>query len=239
MPSRNDAHVGARSLRGVIFDLDGTLADTHEMAIGLIGETIERFGGPRLGPSELIALFGPNEQGIFRGVLGDRWEEAWGYYLGEYLDRHRECPDPFPGIIDLVGSLRATGARLGVITGKTATTGRMSLDVLGLSPYFPDLRGGAMEGIVKRADIAAMVSGWGLGLGAVGYVGDTAADVIEAKAAGVVAIAACWSGYADVASLGAADPDLIFSEVTELANWLIPHRSEGQSAPRTSTARKE
>ncbi|HEY6634450.1 MAG TPA: HAD hydrolase-like protein [Acidimicrobiia bacterium] len=204
----------------MIFDLDGTLADTHEMAIGLIGETIERFGGPWLGPDELIALFGPNEKGIFRGAVGVRWEEAWAHYLGEYPARHRECPAPFPGIFDLVVSLQSLGANLGVITGKTARTGRISLDVLGLSPYFSDLRGGAMEGIVKRTDIAAMVSSWGLGHDAVAYVGDTATDVVEAKAAGVVAIAACWSDYADEVSLRAAEPDLIFVTVEELANWL-------------------
>lgn len=208
------------SLRGVIFDLDGTLADTHDMAVGLIGETIERFGGPRLGPNDLIALFGPNEQGIFRGVLGDRWEEAWGYYLGEYLDRHQEAPSPFPGIEELVVSLHDAEARLGVITGKTVTTGRMSLDVIGLSPYFSDLRGGAIEGVIKRSDIDTMVSGWGLSPRAVAYVGDTPTDIDEARGAGVVAVAACWSDYADVAALREAGPDEMFGEVAELARWL-------------------
>ena len=61
------------ALRGVVFDLDGTIAETFPMAIDLIGGTIERHGGGRLPPAEVIGLFGPNEMGVFRSALGSGW----------------------------------------------------------------------------------------------------------------------------------------------------------------------
>jgi phosphoglycolate phosphatase-like HAD superfamily hydrolase len=206
-------------LRGAIFDLDGTIAETHPMAIDLIGETISRFGGGDLTPDELVSLFGPNEKGIFRRAVGPSWESAWQFYRGEYLSRHEMCPRPFPGIPDLLERLRDRGLHLGVVTGKTAETGALSLEVLGLTRFFPDLLGGAMDRVTKRDDITAMVVRWGIPPEQAVYVGDTPGDVVEARAAGVVALAACWSAFSDPSALAAEDPDQVFASVEDMSVW--------------------
>lgn len=207
-------------VRGAIFDLDGTIAETHPMAIQLIGEAIVECGGADLTPERLVAMFGPNEKGIFRLALGDDWGAAWDYYLARYVDRHQMCPEPFPGIRQTIESLAAAGCHLAVVTGKTGKTGRLSLDVLGLSGLIPEVRGGSMDGVIKREEIITLVQRWDVSPGVVVYVGDSPADVTEAHAAGVVAVGACWSAFSDPEAVSAANPDQIFTDVSDFARWI-------------------
>lgn len=209
-----------KGLRAVIFDLDGTLAETHHMAMELFAEAIVVGGGPRLEDHEIVAQFGRNEQGIFRDVIGDGWETGWHFYLGEYVDRHRAIR-PFDGIVELLDDLKAADLRLGVITAKTLITGNLSIEVLDLETYFEEVRGGGPDRVVKAEQISELAELWRVDHGSVVYVGDTSTDVTEARAAGVVAVAACWSVVADRDSLAATRPDVMFESVEELRAWLL------------------
>ena len=144
-------------LTGVIFDLDGTIAESHPMAFQLIGGAIADHGGGSLTPEEVMALFGPNEQGIFQRALGDRWEPAWAQYVEDYERHHDICPEPFPGVRALLERLRACGTRLGLVTGKTETTVRISLEVFGITELFDGVHGGSVNGSVKEAAIADLL----------------------------------------------------------------------------------
>lgn len=208
-------------VQATIFDLDGTLAETHHMAIDLIIESIVVGGGPHLAEHEVVALFGRNEQGIFRDAVGETWEKAWDFYLEEYETRHEAASEPFPGIVELLGDLEGAGVRLGVITAKTFTTGSLSLRALGLDTRFEEVRGGGPDHTTKADQISDLVSLWRLEPGSVAYVGDTATDMTEARASGVVAVAACWSAFADRVSLAGTRPHAMFDTVDELRAWLF------------------
>lgn len=210
------------SLSGVIFDLDGTIAESFPMAVELIGGAIAKHGGRELAPEEVIALFGPNERGIFRAAVGEEhWEEAWEMYLADYSSRHDLCPMPFPGIKDLIERLHSCGCRLGLVTGKTETTAGISLDVFGIAPLFSGVEGGSMDGVVKTEAIGRLLSSWQLPADAVAYIGDTAMDIRESKRAGVVAIGAAWSNFADASVLAAESPEAVFDSVEEFAGWVV------------------
>ena len=209
------------SISGVIFDLDGTIAESHPMAIQLIGGAIAAYAERDLTPQEVMALFGPNEKGIFRAALGEeRWELAWDQYLDDYTNRHDLCPAPFPAMKELLERLHACGCRLGLVTGKTVTTAGISLDYFGITDLFSGVAGGSMEGVVKAEAIDSLLAAWDLEPSQVAYVGDTVGDVTESRRAGVEAVAAAWSSFADRAGLEAAEPDALFDSVDEFAAWV-------------------
>ena len=208
-------------VRATIFDLDGTLAETHHMAIELIAEAIIVGGGPTLEDHEVVALFGRNEQGIFRDAVGETWEKAWDFYLQEYETRHEKAAVPFPGIVDLLRDLKEAGVRLGVITAKTFTTGSLSLRALGLETCFEEVRGGGPDRVTKAEQISELVTLWALDPDSVVYVGDAPTDMTEARGAGVVSVAACWSVFADRDSLAGSNPDVMFDSVDELRAWIF------------------
>jgi phosphoglycolate phosphatase/pyrophosphatase PpaX len=207
-------------LLGAVFDLDGTIAETFPMAIELIGDTIAAHGGPRLSAEEIVARFGPNEQGILRDALGSGWEAAWECYLADYVARHDLCPDPFPGMAELIRDLHGCGCRIGLVTGKTATTATISLEQYGLARFFDGVEGGSRDGIVKDRCIGRLAAAWGLDPARMAYVGDTAPDVTNAHQAGVLAVAAGWSEFADRAALDAAGADARFDDVAGFAAWV-------------------
>lgn len=210
------------SLSGVILDLDGTIAESHPMAIQLIGNAIAEHGGRDLTPEEVVALFGPNEQGIFRAAVGDEhWEAAWEQYLADYSARHDLCPEPFPGIRELLRRLHDCGSLLGLVTGKTEATAGISLEVFGIGDLFSGVEGGSMDGVVKAEAIDRLLDAWNLDATEVAYVGDTALDVRESKRAGVTAVAAAWSAFTERSVLEAEGPDALFESVDEFAEWMV------------------
>lgn len=208
------------SLSGVIFDLDGTIGETFPMAVELIGSTIAEYGGPTLTAEGVIALFGPTEKGILESQLGERWPEAWESYLARYVDMHAMCPEPFPGMREIVETLHRKGVLMALVTGKTAATGGLSLEVFGLAGFFDVIAGGAAKGLVKADRIREITARWKIPTSSVAYVGDDPRDVREAEAAGAVSVAVAWSEFAEAAVLAAEQPAFLFTEVAAFDEWL-------------------
>ena len=93
-------------LDGLIFDLDGTLTDTLSVALTVFRETLRQFSGQSYTDEEIIAQFGPSEEGMFQHFAPDHWEACLRRYLELYEREHRRAGRIFPGIdtaLDLVG----------------------------------------------------------------------------------------------------------------------------------------
>ena len=60
-------------LRGLIFDLDGTLANTLPVAIAAFQHTFRTHVGRDYSPAEIRAMFGPSEEGILRNAAPDHY----------------------------------------------------------------------------------------------------------------------------------------------------------------------
>ncbi|HAX24486.1 MAG TPA: hypothetical protein DCX80_05550, partial [Chloroflexi bacterium] len=90
------------SICGVIFDLDGTLADTLPVCCAAFRPVLLDITGREYNDSEIVALFGPNEEGILRRLAGDDWPAAMERFLAEYEANHDTCPAPFEGIDDVL-----------------------------------------------------------------------------------------------------------------------------------------
>lgn len=53
----------AADISCLIFDMDGTLTRTNQLIIASFNHVAEKYFGIRLSPEEIIALFGPPEEG--------------------------------------------------------------------------------------------------------------------------------------------------------------------------------
>ncbi|MGD8239054.1 MAG: HAD hydrolase-like protein, partial [Armatimonadota bacterium] len=85
-------------LGGVIFDLDGTLADTLPVCFVAYRGSIKEFTGRELSDREIEALFGPSEEGTIRKLVPDRWRECLELHLEIYDREHSRCTGLFPGL---------------------------------------------------------------------------------------------------------------------------------------------
>lgn len=205
---------------GVIFDLDGTLADTFPVIFKAFREATVAFLGRELSQDEIVATFGPSEVGIMQRLVPDRWEACLAAYLAAYDRAHALCPTPFPGIDTALALLRRRGARVAVVTGKGPDSARLSLRHLGLLERFEVVEAGAPEAGIKPRSIARVLERWRAAPGHAAYVGDAVGDVHAAREARVVALAAAWAPSADPAALAAAGADATFLSVEELIDWI-------------------
>ena len=211
--------MSAYRIEGVIWDIDGTLVDTIPMIVSALQVTIEDFTGTAHTDDEIVAMFGPTEEGVLRNAVGDAWPRAMERFLDAYEGAHDAVPE-FDGVRQVIEALHVRGVAMAVVTGKGERSAAITIDRLGLAHVFDEISSGSMEGQVKERGIRSIVERWGLAPWTVAYIGDHPADVRDARAAGVVAVTAAWNPDADLALIEPLRPDVILHSTAELASWM-------------------
>ena len=207
------------NLKGIIFDMDGTLGDTMPIVVEALRDTFRRYGGRDYSPAEVAIMFGPAEEGVIsRRVPQDVFPAALQNYLERYSALHEQSNQPFPGVIDLLQALQARGIHRGVVTGKGRGTAEISMRALGLEPYIETLVTGSAAGAEKPEAIQRVLAEWGIQPQEAAYVGDMPYDMRAAREAGVLPLGAAWAESATVAP---EDGLLIFDSVAALQAWLL------------------
>ncbi|MEM7183404.1 MAG: HAD-IA family hydrolase [Spirochaetota bacterium] len=107
--------------KAVIFDFDGTLADTYQLYVRAFLLTLEDFYGKPLSFQDLVELRPRPEKIFFKEVVG---EERFAEIIQKFLFYYeREQNDKFeglyPGIVEVVSELRQRSLRLGIVTTKS------------------------------------------------------------------------------------------------------------------------
>ena len=175
-------------LDAVLFDLDGTLADSmHSIAVAL-AETLNE-QGYRTSPEELMPHFGPGMQSVIRRAIGVDEAEAerlYALYLPNYYERYMPDTPPLPGAGELIEDLAAR-LPLGIVTSKLEAGARSLVASLGWSAHFGPIVGRDTTGIMKPRPEPLLHALAELGIEGdrAAYVGDTEEDMQAALAAGV------------------------------------------------------
>ena len=219
-------------MRTVIFDLDGTLADTSADLIAAANHCFRGLGlGDLLDPAAdaLTAFHGGRAMltlGLSRVSGSDPAEVDRQYpvLLGAYeaaIDRETRL---YPGAVAAVEVLRAEGFAVGVCTNKPERLADLLLRRLGVRDLFASLIGADTLSVRKPdpAPYAEAVRRAGGLLPRSFLVGDTETDVRTARAAGVpVALVAFGPEGEGIARLS---PDAIighFDDLPALARGLL------------------
>lgn len=208
------------TIHAMLFDFDGTLADTIPVCIKAYQEAFHTLTGQNYSDEEIQSLFGPNEEGIFRRMLGDQWQTALDIYHAAYKRLHPLCNAPFPGISAALDLLKQRGVSLAVVTGKGAYSADYSLDYLGIARYFDIVEAGKPEGIVKAKAIREILHTWQIPPEQAAYIGDADYDIREAIEARVLPLGACWSRYSTITQQPAVQSTLTFVTVQAFLAWL-------------------
>jgi phosphoglycolate phosphatase/pyrophosphatase PpaX len=208
-------------LKCVIFDLDGTIANTQPLCLAAFRAALKAVGSRELTDAEITATYGPSEEGCLRAMVGDRAGEAIRVYLKYYKDNHeRLCPAPFSGLLEIFDLARARGATLAIITGKSAASLAIDLAAFGLGKIFQIIKTGRPEGPDKPCDMRAVLNELGLEPREAVYVGDAPTDITGARTVGLSILAAAWAPGAEREHLMSLAPDRLCLTVADLADYL-------------------
>lgn len=195
----------------IVFDLDGTLVDSHPAihasvvhTLGVHGIAVDEARLREAMSRPLRDLFAHVTRSSDAATI-DRLGET---YLAHYVVTMIERSPPFPGIVAMLDRLLALGLPLTVLTNKTEINGRRIAEA-----HFGEHRFRAIVGSVpgrenKPSPEGALFTAARLGVEAADawLVGDSPIDVATARNAGMTSVAATWSLDAD-AQATVADAD--------------------------------
>jgi len=208
--------------KSIFFDLDGTLTDSGEGIFNCAELALRHFGLPIPTRQEMRVFVGPPLRETFAkfGVPESGIETAMEVYRSRYNTIGLFENTPYPGIRELLERLKADGHRLFVATSKPESMAVRILEKFDLSKYFDIICGATFDKSrdCKEAVIAYLLEQTGDPSRAV-MVGDTAYDVIGAKAHGIPTVGVAW-GYGKVEDMVNAGAAAIANSMEELYDLL-------------------
>lgn len=205
----------------VVFDFDGTLADSLAAAVGIFNRVAEEFGYKPV--EDVAAARAMNTRQFLRhhGISLWRLPRLVRRYHAAAADE-AERLRLFSGLPATLAALHATGVRLGVLSSNREDNIRRCLRANGVEDLFafvvgyPKLfgKGKALRRILRaeRLERDELL-----------YAGDEVRDVEAAKKAGVAVAAVTW-GFHTEAILRESGPDYVVGEPGELAGLVEGER---------------
>ena len=181
--------------RAVIFDMDGTLADTFPLVVAAWNEATRAHFGRDCTADEVIARFGVPDPEMIRGAVPEAlWDQAIERYHVHYEAEHGAMARPFEGVTEMLAALRRGNKSLGVVTGKGRRSAGISLRALGWADTFDVVITGDDVRAQKPAPDGLLEAARRLGVHPreCVFVGDSPADIGAGKAAGMATIVAGW-----------------------------------------------
>lgn len=204
--------------KSILFDLDGTLTDSGEGIVNCFIYALESFGLAIPTREELRVVVGPplHESFIRFGVSAEEADRAVAKYRERYIPIGKYENTPYPGIRELLEKLQTEGHRLYVATSKPEGMSKDILAHFDLAKYFTRICGASMDTSrsTKDAVIAYLLEECGAQENAI-MVGDTAFDVLGAKAHGISTVGVSW-GYGTVEDMEKAGAAAIVHTMDEL-----------------------
>ncbi len=203
----------------LLFDLDGTLADTKADLATAVNLTLRHFGVPEHPPEHIYAFVGDGVRVLlaraFESKGAKAFEEALTVFRGHYMDHLLDQTRFYPGVEKVLSHF--ADKKKGIVTNKPIEYTLKLIDGLGARPRFDIILGGnstpnlkphpemihrALETLSVKADSAVMI-------------GDNVNDIQAARAAGVRSVAVGY-GLGDAAVLKAAGPDFFCEKMEDV-----------------------
>ncbi|WP_099363725.1 HAD family hydrolase [Fredinandcohnia onubensis] len=217
-------------MKAIIFDFDGTLADTLPVCFYAFQSVFKEFDNIEVTPDEIKAMFGPSETGIIKeNLMESNHDKAIELYYEKYSEKHQELVVENQEINDLLLLLKREGYKLGIVTGKASRSLLISLDCLNMNGIFDVIITGDdvtipkphPEGVNKALAQLNIKNTEAI------FLGDSDADILAGKEANVHTIGVQWLPNYQTLEFS-VQPDEKLSSVNEFIQSLKNYRYEQQ-----------
>ena len=213
--------------------MDGTLVSSLPVIYHCENEISLKYLKTSLTLEAVISKFGPPAHTIIRDMTRALPEGVQGRAVSDYYECYRTHVSirglVFPGIAELLHKIKESGLRLALFTGVEKTMMEYTLNPFKLSEFFqvritaddvqkskPDPEGINLALSRIKADAKDSM-----------YVGDSPADIVAGRRAGVMTGAALWSPE-NRGDPTTEHPDYEFRSVQQLSDFLFPRSKSSQ-----------
>lgn len=214
-------------LKAVLFDMDGTLGDTLPLCIEAYRSCVAEVTGRSPSTKEIVSLFGLSDRGVLAGLLGMHYDDPalpTDRFVAAYERLHAELsPAPFPGAVEMLQAVKASGLRLGLISGKEHYTAMPTIRQYGMEGIFEWFGLGLPTHNCKTERLQQIMELWNLQPQELIYVGDVPSDIKCCHSVGVRIINAAWASTAaaDAAACIALQPEYRLTDFNKLLPLIL------------------
>lgn len=208
----------------IVFDLDGTLAETAPDLIGTLNAIMRDEGLPAVPVAKARDLVGAGARALIergfrlheRPLAPEKLEALFQRFLVIYAERVADESHLYDGVVEALDLLASRGHALAVCTNKPERHSFMLMDKLGITARFAKIAGRDTYPFFKPdgRHIAHTVVDAGGDVANAIMVGDSRTDIAAARDAGVPVICVPF-GYTDV-PIETLSPDLVIQHFREL-----------------------
>ena len=198
-----------------IFDWSGTLVDDLAMVLDATNHVLAKYGKGEIGREDFRMSFRLPYAGYYEEILP-------GIPLAELEDHFREgfarseasgVTSPLlPYALEFLECLHSKDKRMFILSSMDAAAFERHAVELGIDHFFEASYAGVLD---KRDQIHTMLEKHSLETSNTVFLGDMCHDVETAKHGGVASIA-LLTGYQNAEQLGAANPDLLIADLSEI-----------------------
>lgn len=209
-------------MKAIIFDFDGTLADTLPVCFYAFQAVFKQFDNRELNSEEIKAMFGPSETGIIRqNLVHPNQDQAIELYYEKYSEKHHAFVLDNEKINHLLSQLKSQGYKLAIVTGKARRSLEISLNRLGMEGLFEVIVTGDdvtvpkpdPEGINQVLDELKINHTEAI------FIGDSEADIAAGKQAKMYTIGVNWLPTYQTAEF-ITQPDQLLTDIDKLMEVL-------------------
>lgn len=210
----------------ILFDLDGTLTDPQEGILNSIEYALQKFGIKVDRRESLISFIGPPLKESFQNFFKFDSHRSWQavQFYREYFARQGLFENSvYPGILEMLGKLRADNRVLAVATSKPTIYAERILEHFNIRACFQLVVGSNLDGTktAKTEVIEETLKGLpSVAKESIIMVGDREHDIIGAKNNLISSLGVTY-GYGSEHELKAAGCDYLAGSVEDLGRFLL------------------
>jgi 2-phosphoglycolate phosphatase len=205
----------------LMFDLDGTLADTGSDLAAAVNYTRAHFNLPGLPEALVYAQVGHGVEYLLKHSVPEETPERFPEIMKVFLERYErhllDATALYPGVIETLE--RFAGKKKAVVTNKISRFAMAILRGLEIEDRFDAILGGdsVAEKKPHPALLHEILGRFDLAPGRAAIIGDAEIDVQAGKAAGVLTCGVSY-GLGNVEQLVASGPDFMVDSFGDLLN---------------------
>ncbi len=207
----------------IIFDLDGTLAETTEDLLQALNRMLSDFRLPFCTKEHLMTFVNNGIYEFIRHALPEHLQndrafitQAIDHYEFHYSDCYSDKTHPYEGLPEVLCMLRKRGFRLAVLSNKQDVFVKRIISKLYPSDLFCEIHGQSVfPAKPDPQSVLAIAASLGIAPADCIYCGDSDVDMLTAKNAGMYPLGVSW-GYRSPAFLSASGAAAIAADPLDL-----------------------
>jgi HAD superfamily hydrolase (TIGR01509 family) len=217
-------------VKGIVFDLDGTLVDSLSSTFDAFNHGIMFVGGKKHTPQEIMRYFGTGEDKIFTKIVGPEKAQAAYHACKAYTDEHMHEIPLHPGVAELLEKVKSSDVPISIFTGRSWDTTHMILKHHRLMDRFITIVTNDHVNMPKPSPegLYLALSRMRIDPKESLFVGDSPVDIMAGRSAGAQGVAALWDLLADKNALEACAPHHWASHPSDI--WTVFQNHEGASS---------